>query len=73
MDGSFNHAGNAVTATVVRQFTPSRIERQLLAHVFELVCARQCDVEESHLATRTHCLRDGEQVMEAHSAGRRAA
>jgi len=30
-------AGKAMLATVVRQFAPSRIERQLLAQVFECV------------------------------------
>ena len=77
MDGSFKHAGNAVTAMVVRQFTPSRIERQLLAQVFELVCARRCAVEESGLATQaatgTQRFGDGEHVVESHNAGRRAA
>ena len=48
MDGSLNDAGNAMAALVVRQFTPSRIEHQLLAQVFDLVCGRQCAVEESH-------------------------
>lgn len=28
----------AGTGTVVRQFVPTRIERQVLAHVFALVC-----------------------------------
>lgn len=31
-------AGFDATALVVRQFTPSRLERQLLTQVFELVC-----------------------------------
>lgn len=37
MDDARQSDGNAVTATVVRQFAPSRIERQLLAQVFDLV------------------------------------
>ena len=77
MDESVNRAGNAVGAVVVRQFTPSRIESQLLAQVFELVCARQCDVEESrftrHLADRIQRFGDSQQGIKAHSAGRRAA
>ena len=37
MEGSGKRAGNARAACVVRQFQPSRIERQLLAQVFELI------------------------------------
>ena len=37
MDDARQGDGNAVTAKVVRQFAPSRIERQLLAQVFDLV------------------------------------
>ena len=41
MDRPFKSAGNAWTAAVVRQFAPSRMEKQLLAQVFELVvCER---------------------------------
>ena len=76
MDGAFNRAGNAMTATVVRQFTRSRIERQLLAQVFELVCAPHWAVEESPLATqgdaRTERVGDSEQALQPHVAGRRA-
>ena len=43
MDGSIDITGNAATATVVRQFAPSRIERQLLAQVFQLVCGEAGD------------------------------
>ena len=37
MDDARQSDGKAVIATVLRQFTPSRIERQLLAQVFDLV------------------------------------
>jgi hypothetical protein len=37
MDGARQSGGKAVIATVLRQFAPSRIERQLLAQVFDLV------------------------------------
>ena len=50
MDGSAISAGKGMTAMVVRQFTSSRIERQLLAQAFELVCGPRCEREESHLA-----------------------
>jgi hypothetical protein len=51
MDGSPNGAGNGVTAVVVRQFTSCRIERQLLAQVFELMCSERRPVESTHSAT----------------------
>ncbi len=77
MDGSSIRAGNGMTATVVRQFTPSRIERQLLAQAFELVCGQRSDVEESRStgqsATHTQRVDAGEQAIDAHVAGRRVA
>jgi len=77
MDVSLNAAGNAMAARVVRQFTPSRIERQLLARVFDLVCDQRCEVDESHSigrsAVQTHRVGDGRQGFVAHVAGRRAA
>ena len=41
MDDSRKGASNRVIALVERQFAPSRIERQLLAQVFDLVCCEQ--------------------------------
>lgn len=77
MDGSLNSAGNAMAAMVVRQFTPSRIERQLLAQVFDLVCDQRCDMGQSRSirwsAVQTHRVGDGGQGIAAHVAGRRAA
>jgi hypothetical protein len=37
MERRSNRAGGAMLASVVRQFTPSRIEQQLLGQVFESV------------------------------------
>jgi hypothetical protein len=77
MDVSLNSAGNAMAALVVRQFAPSRIERQLLAQVFDLVCDQRCDVGQSRSIGRsaapTHRVGDGRQGFVAHVAGRRAA
>jgi hypothetical protein len=77
MDGSLNSAGNAMTAMVVRQFTPSRIERQLLAQVFDLVCDQRSDMGQSRSilwsAVQTHRVGDGGQGIAAHVAGRRVA
>ncbi len=77
MDGSLKGAGNPVTATVVRRFMPSRIERQLLARVFELVCGPDCEAEGSACAeqnaARTHRVGERRQAIDAHAAGRRAA
>ena len=41
MDDAGHGNGNSAIALVVRQFAPSRIERQLLAQVFDLVCEEQ--------------------------------
>lgn len=38
MDDSRKTGSSRVIALVVRQFAPSRIERQLLGQVFDLVC-----------------------------------
>jgi len=77
MDGPSSSAGNALTAVVVRQFTPSRIERQLIAQAFELVCSQRGEMEASHSAAMstalTHGVGTGEQAIEAIQAGRYAA
>lgn len=41
MDRRGKSASNAAIALVVRQFSPSRIERQLLTQVFECVVAKR--------------------------------
>jgi hypothetical protein len=71
------NASNGAAATVTRQFSPSRIELQLLTQVFELVCGQRGDMEES-CSTRqseleTHRVSDREQTLETHVVGRRAA
>jgi hypothetical protein len=77
MDVALNDAGNAVAALVVRQFTSCRIEHQLLAQVFDLVCGQHGAVDESRSTGRnaaaTHCVGDGEQAIAANVVGRRAA
>lgn len=40
MDGRSNEPDAAFSATLVRQYSPSRIERDLLSQVFELLCGR---------------------------------
>lgn len=52
MEGSIGRASSATTA-VVRQFAPSRIECELLAQVFELVCTKRSRQEESGTKTLT--------------------
>ncbi len=47
MDRHANNARNVKLATVVRQFRPSRIERQLLAQVFEFVVATRSDGQQA--------------------------
>jgi hypothetical protein len=77
MDGSSKHGGKAMTAMVVRQFTPSRIERQLLAQVFELVCGPRWKAEGSACGSQnpagTNRFRDAAHGIDTLQAGRRAA
>ena len=53
MDGSLINAGNGMTAAVVRQFMPSRIEHQLLPQVFEVVCGERSELEQSRWAVKS--------------------
>lgn len=46
MDRRGKSASDAAIALVVRQFLPSRIERQLLTQVFECVVARRREAHE---------------------------
>ena len=77
MEVSLSNASNGMTATVVREFTPSRIERQLLAQVFELVCGRRGESEEipvrGPMSLQPNRVGHVEQTIETHVAGRRAA
>jgi hypothetical protein len=45
MDDSFRSDGNDATAMLVRQFSPSRIEGELLAQAFELLCSSAAAVD----------------------------
>ena len=47
MERLSNIGSTGTTATVVRQFAPSRIEVQLLAQVFDLVCNQRWAFEKS--------------------------
>ena len=77
MDGSLNNAGSATTARVARQFRPSRIERQLLTQVFELVCSHRREVDQSGFERQCAAAADRvgnhEQAIVVHVSGRRAA
>jgi hypothetical protein len=77
MEGSARHAGSAMTAMVVRQFAPSRIECDLLAQVFELICRKQSKQEMAgivSLAMELPALIETERERTLdHSAGRRVA
>ncbi len=46
MDGLLNDGNRHAAAPVLRQFSPNRIERQLLAHIFALVCTPPADRNE---------------------------
>ena len=76
MEGSFGSAGSAMTA-VVRQFVPSRIECDLLAQVFELVCTKRSGQEVAGVSTLTTRalvpVGTEHEQMELHVAGRRVA
>ena len=76
MEGSSERASSAIAA-VVRHFAPSRIERDLLTQVFELVCARQGRPELADANTldkRPPAAVETEyERIETHSAGRRVA
>ncbi len=78
MDGLLERFAKGMTATVVRQFVPSRIEHQLLAQVFEIVYDQESGRDESRWAAQssvsTQAVRNDEQMIKGHVvAGRRAA
>lgn len=74
MDDSSKGNRNRVIALVVRQFTPSRIERQLLAQVFDLVCHDQPNLTDSsterHADHQSTVQRDRDWSMELQLTGR---
>lgn len=77
MDGVLNHASKGMTASVVRQFAPSRIERQLLAQVFELVCGQRSEGKDSRSGGRRSAPipaeGNGVPTAQGHVAGRHVA
>jgi hypothetical protein len=76
MDVIAKKASGAGAGTIVRQFVPTRIERQVLAHVFTLVCGGppcQMEVDSNEVGTSAQQVSDDEQRTEAGDAGRRAA
>ncbi|HEY4261231.1 MAG TPA: hypothetical protein VGM98_13785 [Schlesneria sp.] len=76
MDVIAKKVREAGTGTVVRQFVPTRIERQVLAHVFALVCGgRSCESAADFpcVGASVRQLPDDEQCAEVIETGRRAA
>lgn len=77
MDGSRNHARNEVTAVVARKFEPTRIEHELLAQTFDLVCKGAVVTQEvstnSSTASQKAMSAAGDRSAQANVAGRRAA
>lgn len=77
MDGLCNSASKKVAASVVREFSPSRIECQLLTQVFELVCGPPSAVVQlpgaGSSVVHSHQPGGDGQAIGRHLAGRRAA
>ena len=83
MDDSRKGNRNAAIALVVRQFAPSRIERQLLAQVFDLVCQEQqprissstgrCADHQLPIQSDHDWSLDGSPATPLHRAGRAAS
>ncbi len=77
MNGSTNLAGDAMTAVVARQFAPSRLERELLAQVFELVCGLGSGANDFDSATsgtsHTGSIGVAKESLHTQIEGRRAA
>lgn len=77
MDGISRRASNQATALLVRQFAPSRLERQLLAQAYERVCGFQGAAQRWSAETRreagSQCSDASEGAAAALNAGRRAA
>ena len=74
MEGLSSNGGGPITATVVRQFAASRIERQLLAQAFDLLCGRQWEVKgfccSEQSAPETHHVGVDQEAMETGIVGR---
>jgi hypothetical protein len=64
----------ALNATVIRQFVPTRIEREVLAQVFAMVCRGLCQERTtSRNSLRESAGADEDQSPETLASGRRAA
>ena len=74
MDGASSKSAKGVTATVVRQFRPSRIELELLLQVFALVSDQSDELNsDSRWLTATRWIGTDEQTTDAEQRRRRAA
>ncbi|MEI6540016.1 MAG: hypothetical protein WCO86_10915 [Planctomycetota bacterium] len=76
MEVALKKVMDATAATVVRQFVPVRIEGQVLAQVFALVCGQPSETaagSESGSNAPAQLVADDDQPTEAFVAGRRAA
>ncbi len=77
MDGQENDQNSGAGTVIVRQFAPSRIERQLLAQIFELVCGQtialtapgSANLQSDHRRIES----DAEQTSQPRNTRRRAA
>ena len=64
----------AVNATVIRQFVPSRIEREVLVQVFAMVCRGLCEERTTSQSSICECaVADEDQRPETLISGRHAA
>jgi len=73
MDRRGKSAGSAAIALVVRQFSPSRIERQLLTQVFECVVAGRRAVVGDAVDSDSPGASQVAETTSSHEATRRAA
>ena len=77
MEGCLSHARKAMTATVIRQFKSSRIEREVLVRVFDLLWGGLSDVGTCDLGTQSlghgSGVSDAGAAIEVHDTGRHVA
>lgn len=73
MEVSSKVTSPAVNATVVRQFVPTRIEREVLAQVFAMVCRGLCEERSTSQSQIHECVADEDHRPETLVCGRRAA
>jgi hypothetical protein len=73
MDVGSKVTSPAVNATVVRQFAPTRIEREVLAQVFALVCRGLVELRTTDQSELPECpVEDDDQRPGAFVSGRHA-